>query len=663
MLAIYGINIDLTRDNRLSEQALKLLKDFYLEKGETSPQEAFARAAVAYCDGDLELAQRIYDYVSKGWFMYSSPVLSNAPIPGEDFRGLPISCFLSYVPDTVEGLIGHHAETAWLSVKGGGVGGHWSNVRGITEKSAGVIPMMKVSDAQMTSYKQGKTRKGSYAAYLDVSHPDIVEFINFKVPTGGDVNRKCFNLFNAVNLSDEFMEAAKAGQDWDLICPDKNVVIDTVKARDLWERILDARFRTGSPYMNFIDTANRALPEYQKELGLKIHGSNLCNEIHLATNDDRTAVCCLSSVNIEAYDDWKDSTIIEDLVTFLDNVLDVFIANAPDDMHKAKYSAERERSIGIGAMGFHGYLMKENIAWESEAASSINRSIFGDMNEKATKQTKFLGRVKGIAPDAKGYGVRNAHLFAIAPNANSSILCNCTASIEPLKANVYVHRTRAGADVIKNQYLGPVLDTYGMNNEDVWSSIMDNDGSVQHLEFLSDHDKAVFKTSFELDQMWVVEHSAQRQKFICQGQSVNLFFPSGTEKSYVNKVHLKAWSDGLKGLYYLRTTAGRTGDKVGQSVVRDALATEKSNIIYGRPDCPYCEQAKMLLKIKGIEFEYIDLAEIGKTAAQVTGRKDVRTVPQIYIGGEYVGGFTELQKHFKKPITNEDDDDCLNCQG
>ena len=663
MLAIYGINIDLTRDNRLSEQALKLLKDFYLEKGETSPQEAFARAAVAYCDGDLELAQRIYDYVSKGWFMYSSPVLSNAPIPGEDFRGLPISCFLSYVPDTVEGLIGHHAETAWLSVKGGGVGGHWSNVRGITEKSAGVIPMMKVSDAQMTSYKQGKTRKGSYAAYLDVSHPDIVEFINFKVPTGGDVNRKCFNLFNAVNLSDEFMEAAKAGQDWDLICPDKNVVIDTVKARDLWERILDARFRTGSPYMNFIDTANRALPEYQKELGLKIHGSNLCNEIHLATDDDRTAVCCLSSVNIEAYDDWKDTTIIEDLVTFLDNVLDVFIANAPDDMQKAKYSAERERSIGIGAMGFHGYLMKENVAWESEAASSINRSIFGDMNEKATKQTKFLGRVKGVAPDAKGYGVRNAHLFAIAPNANSSILCNCTASIEPLKANVYVHRTRAGADVIKNQYLGPVLDTYDMNNEDVWSSIMDNDGSVQHLEFLSDHDKAVFKTSFELDQMWVVEHSAQRQKFICQGQSVNLFFPSGTEKSYVNKVHLKAWSDGLKGLYYLRTTAGRTGDKVGQSVVRDALATDKSNIIYGRPDCPYCEQAKMLLKIKGVEFEYIDLAEIGKTAAQVTGRKDVRTVPQIYIGGEYIGGFTELQKYFNKPITNEDDDDCLNCQG
>jgi ribonucleoside-diphosphate reductase alpha chain len=663
VLAIYGINIDLTRDNRLSDQALKLLKDFYLEKGETSPQEAFARAAVAYCDGDLELAQRIYDYVSKGWFMYSSPVLSNAPLPGENFRGLPISCFLSYVPDTVEGLIGHHAETAWLSVKGGGVGGHWGNVRGITEKSSGVIPMMKVSDAQMTSYKQGKTRKGSYAAYLDISHPDIVEFINFKVPTGGDVNRKCFNLFNAVNLTDEFMEAVKAGQDWDLICPDKNIVIDTVKARDLWERILDARFRTGSPYMNFIDTANRALPEYQKDLGLKIHGSNLCNEIHLATDDERTAVCCLSSVNIEAYDDWKDTTIIEDLVTFLDNVLDVFIEHAPDDMYKAKYSAERERSIGIGAMGFHGYLMKENIAWESEAASAINRSIFGDMNEKATKQTKYLGRTKGTAPDAKGYGVRNAHLFAIAPNANSSILCNCTASIEPLKANVYVHRTRAGADVIKNQYLGPILKMYDMDNEETWGSIMDNDGSVQHLDFLSDHDKDVFKTSFELDQMWVVEHSAQRQEFICQGQSVNLFFPSGTEKSYVNKVHLKAWSDGLKGLYYLRTTAGRTGDKVGQAVEREALASDKSNIVYGRPDCPYCEQAKMLLKIKGIEFEYIDLAEIGKTAAQVTGRKDVRTVPQIYLGGEYIGGFTELQKHLNKPITNEDDDDCLNCQG
>jgi len=664
MLRIYGINIDLNRDERLSTQALKLLKDFYLEKGETSPQEAFARAAVAYSAGDKELAQRIYDYVSKGWFMYSSPVLSNAPLEGDKWKGLPISCFLSYVPDTVEGLIGHHAETAWLSVKGGGVGGHWSDVRGITEKSSGVLPMLKVSDSQMTSYKQGKTRKGSYAAYLDISHPDIIEFINFKVPTGGDTNRKCFNLFNAVNLTDEFMRCVELGLDWNLICPSTGDVTDTVKARDLWERILDARFRTGSPYMNFIDTANRALPEYQKEMGLKIHGSNLCNEIHLATDDERTAVCCLSSVNIEAYDEWEDSTIIEDLVTFLDNVLDVFIENAPDSMSKAKYSAIRERSIGIGAMGFHGYLMKENIAWESKAASDTNRRIFGEMNEKATTQTKYLGRVKGVAPDAKGYGVRNAHIFAIAPNANSSILCNCTASIEPLKANVYVHRTRAGADVVKNQYLGPVLAMYGMDNEDTWESIMDNDGSVQHLDFLADHDKAVFKTSFELDQNWVVEHSAQRQEFICQGQSVNLFFPAGSSKSYVNEVHLKAFREGLKGLYYLRTTAGRTADKVGQGVERNALQDEGKTIVYGRPGCPYCDQAKNLLKLKGIEFEYIDLEEEGKTAAQVTGRKDVKTVPQIYIAGEYIGGYQELEKYFNtKTITQEDDDDCLNCQG
>jgi ribonucleoside-diphosphate reductase alpha chain len=666
VLTIYGINIDLARDNRLSGQALKLLKDFYLEKGETSPQEAFARAAVGYCDGDFALAQRIYDYVSKGWFMYSSPVLSNAPLPGDSFNGLPISCFLSYVPDSVDGLISHHAETAWLSVKGGGVGGHWSDVRGITEKSSGVIPMMKVSDAQMTSYKQGKTRKGSYAAYLDISHPDIIEFINFKVPTGGDQNRKCFNLFNAVNLTDEFMSAVKKGLDWELVCPNKGVVTDTVKARDLWERILDARFRTGSPYMNFIDTANKALPEYQKALGLKINGSNLCNEIHLATDDDRTAVCCLSSVNIEAYDDWKDTTIIADLVTFLDNVLDVFIEHAPDAMNRAKYSASRERSIGIGAMGFHGYLMKQNVAWESEMASDINTKIFKDMHGKATEQTRFLGRTKGVAPDAAGYGVRNAHLFAIAPNANSSILCNCTASIEPLKANVYVHRTRAGADVVKNQYLGPVLAQYDMNNEDTWETIMDNDGSVQHLDFLSDHHKAVFKTSFELDQNWVVEHSGQRQPFICQGQSVNLFFPSGSEKKYVNQVHLKAFDVGLKGLYYLRTTAGRTADKVGQSVERNALKDEKRNIVYGKSNCPYCDKAKMLLKIKGVEYDYIDLEEIDKTAAQVTGRKDVRTVPQVYLDGNYIGGYHELEKYFDQGggvINEQDDDDCLNCQG
>jgi ribonucleoside-diphosphate reductase alpha chain len=538
---------------------------------EESPQEAFARASLAYCAEDLELAQRIYDYVSQGWFMFSSPILSNAPKAGEEPKAMPISCFLSYVPDTVEGLVDHHAETAMLSVKGGGVGGHWDNVRGITDKSVGVLPMLKVVDAQMTAFKQGKTRKGSYAAYLDVSHPDIVEFINFKTPTGGDINRKCFNLFNAVNIPDDFMEAVEENKDWNLICPNKAKVIETLKARELWQRILEARFRTGSPYLNFIDTANDSLPSFQKELGLRIHGSNLCNEIHLPTNEERTAVCCLSSVNLEKYDEWKNTSMIADLVTFLDNVLSEFITHAPEELDKARYSAYRERSIGIGAMGFHGYLQSKGIAWESWEATSENYKMFKYIKEEASKQTQVLAHERGECPDADGLKIRNAHLLAIAPNANSSIICGCSASIEPIKANVYTHRTRAGAHFVVNKYLKNLLESYDKDNEETWKSIRENDGSVQHLEFLTEHDKNVYKTSFELNQLWVVEHAAKRQEFICQGQSVNLFFPSGSDKGYVNKVHLKAYKEGLKGLYYLRTTAGKTADKVGSQVQRDAL--------------------------------------------------------------------------------------------
>jgi ribonucleoside-diphosphate reductase alpha chain len=580
------ININKERDSLLSEQAMQLLKDYYMAEGEDSPQEAFARAAVAYCADDLDLAQRIYDYVSKGWFMYSSPILSNAPKKGKPHKSLPISCFLSYVPDTVQGLIEHHAETAWLSVKGGGVGGHWSDVRGVTEKSVGVMPMLKVTDSQMTAYKQGKTRKGSYAGYLDINHPDIVEFINMKTPTGGDINRKCFNLFNAVNLTDEFMQAVIEDKEWDLVCPSTGKVTDTVSARKLWQRTLETRSRTGSPYLNFIDTANKALPEYQKKLGLKINGSNLCNEIHLATNEERTAVCCLSSVNLEKYDEWKTSTMVADLVTFLDNVLEEFIAHAPEELERARYSAYRERSIGIGAMGFHGYLQSKNIAWESWEATSENYKIFKDIKAQAEAQTYKLAEERGEAPDARGYGVRNAHLLAIAPNANSSIICGCSASIEPIKSNMYVHRTRIGAHVVKNKYLDRLLTEYDINNEETWDSILANDGSVQHLEELTDHDRQVFKTAFELDQKWVVEHAGKRQTFICQGQSVNLFFPSGADKGYVNQVHLKAWKDGLKGLYYFRTTAGSTADKVASKVVRDALKDFESE---AADECLSCQ--------------------------------------------------------------------------
>jgi len=565
-----GIKIDKSRNKNLTEQAYALLKDYYCKGGE-HPQQSYARAAVAYSFGDTEFAQRIYDYASNNWFMFASPVLSNAPMAGETPKGLPISCFVTYVGDTLESLISHNSEVAWLSVKGGGVGGHWSDVRGISDKSPGVIPFLKVVDGQMTAYKQGKTRKGSYAAYLDVSHPDVIEFMQFKVPTGGDANRKCFNLFNAVNITDAFMQAVENDEEWSLIDPHSKEVTDTVKARELWQRLLEARFRTGSPYLNFIDTANEALPEAQKKLGLKIHGSNLCNEIHLPTDEDRTAVCCLSSVNLEKYDEWRGTGMIKDLVRLLDNVLTFFIDNAPDELEKAKFSAQRERAIGLGAMGFHGYLQKHNIPWESLHAKFVNTGMFTEIKNEAVEASEELARELGEAPDMAGTGRRNSHLLAIAPNANSSIICGCTASIEPLKSNAFTHRTRAGAHLVKNKYLEKALEEKGMNTDEVWKTIINNDGSVQHLDFLTEDEKLVFKTAFEIDQGWVVDHAADRQPLICQGQSVNLFFPSGSPRSYVNSVHLRAWKKKLKGVYYLRTNAGVSADKVGLQVERVAL--------------------------------------------------------------------------------------------
>jgi ribonucleoside-diphosphate reductase alpha chain len=565
------IKIDLSRDKLLSDQATQLLKDYYMIRGESSPQEAFARAALAYCDGDYRFAQRIYDYASKQWFMFASPVLSNAPRWGESFKALPISCFLSYVGDTLGDLIAHNTEVAWLSVKGGGVGGHWSDVRAVSDKAPGPIPFLKVVDSQMTAYKQGKTRKGSYAAYLDIDHPDIIEFINFKLPTGGDANRKCFNLFNAVNVTNKFMKRLEADEMIELTDPHTGLYRDKISARKLWERILEARFRTGSPYINFIDTANEAMPEALKQQGLKIHGSNLCNEIHLPTNEDRTAVCCLSSVNLEKYDDWRRTTMVRDLIRFLDNVLQAFIDNAPPELIRAKKSALRERSLGLGAMGFHGYLQKYNTPFESAIAKSLNRRIFKYIKDEALLETKLLATERGTPGDLFGSNVRNAHLLAVAPNANSSIICGCTASIEPIKSNAYVHRTRAGSHLIKNRYLVDVLEKHNANDEKTWQSIIINEGSVQHLDFLSEFERDIFKTAFEIDQAWVIEHAADRQEFICQGQSVNLFFPAGSDKSYVNSVHIKAWKKKLKGLYYLRTSSGNQAEKVSTQVQRNAL--------------------------------------------------------------------------------------------
>ncbi len=574
-----GITIDRTRDKMLTPQSQELLKGYYLRGKEKSPQEAYARTCVAYSDGDLDLAQRLYDAVSNGWFMFSSPILSNAPSQDNDSKGLPISCFLSYIPDTLNGLISHQSELAWLSVKGGGVGGHWGDVRPVSDKAPGPIPFIKVADASMTAYKQGKTRKGSYAAYTNINHPDIMEFINLRVPTGGDSNRKCFNINNAVNITDDFMDSVVSNSDWNLLDTNTGATTETIKARELWERLLEVRFRTGEPYLNFIDEANRQLPQALKDEGLEIKGSNLCNEIHLPTNENRTAVCCLSSVNLELFEEWKDTSLVCDLITMLDNVLTCFINDAhPVHMKKAIYSAYRERSLGLGAMGFHSYLQSKNIPWESALAVGKNRSMFNDIKRQAVEATKALADVRGEYLDGVGSGRRNSHLLAIAPNANSGMILGTSPSIEPLKSNSFVHKTRIGSHLIKNKHLDKVMiehrlrlgkDKEWLDRE--WRNINHHNGSVQQLDYLNSWEKDVFKTAFELDQMWVVQHAGDRQKFICQGQSVNLFFPAGSDKNYVSQVHLQAWKSKLKGLYYLRTSSASNAENVGQKVERVAL--------------------------------------------------------------------------------------------
>ena len=566
-----NIVIDYSRNNSMSEQARTLLKDYYCLEGE-DPQDAFARAATAFCKHDFELAQRIYDYASRGWFMFSSPILSNAPKEGEKIRGLPISCFLTYVPDSLHGLIDHTSELRWLSVKGGGVGGHWSSIRSTSDVAPSPIPFLKTVDADMTAYRQGTTRKGSYAAYMDVSHPDIIEFMNIRVPTGGDPDRKAFNIHNAVNITDAFIDAVMSDAEWDLIDPNDQTVRESTSARGLWQRLLETRFRTGEPYLNFIDEANRKLPPAMLDKGLKIHGSNLCNEIHLPTSEDRTAVCCLSSVNLEHYDEWKDTTMVSDLITMLDNVISFFCFHAPKELRKAVYSATQERALGLGAMGFHTYLQRKEVPWESPMANTLNENMFAHIKAQAINQTVYLAAERGSCPDIEG--VRNSHLLAIAPNANSSILAGCSPSIEPWKSNAYTHRTRVGSHLVKNPYLDKVIKAHRSDVDWVeaqWKSIILNEGSVQHLDWLSDWHKDVYKTAFELDQRWVVDHAAARQPFICQGQSVNLFFPSGTDKAYVNEVHLRAFNKKLKGLYYLRTSAGAKADNVSVKATRVAL--------------------------------------------------------------------------------------------
>ena len=509
--------------------------------------------------------------------MFSSPILSNAVLEGETPKGMPISCFLTYVPDSIEGLCAHTTEERWLSVKGGGVGGHWSDVRGMSTISPGVNGFLHTVDADMVAYRQGKTRRGSYAAYLDIDHPEIVEFIKMRVPTG-DLNRKNLNLHHGVNITDDFLEAVNVDGWWATVDPSTKRVVEHVKARELWEEILTTRFRTGEPYINYVTEANRKMHPALQAAGLKIRGSNLCNEIHLPTSEDRSAVCCLSSVNLVKFDEWRyDSLFIGDLIEMLDNVLEFFIAHAPDALSKTSYSAMRERSLGLGAMGFHDYLMWKEVAFESAIAISMNKFMFKTIKTKAIEATQHLATVRGEALDGLGYGARNLHLLAIAPNANSSIIMGVSASIEPRASNCYTHKTRVGSYLVKNPALEHALGRMNKNTPEVWKAIMKAEGSVQGLQWLDSSTKDVFKTAFELDQSWVVEQARARQEYICQGQSVNLFFPTGATKEYVNKVHRRAFrptdavGPPLKGLYYLRTESSKKTEQVNVKIERTAL--------------------------------------------------------------------------------------------
>ena len=586
-----SVKIDFSKDSLLDEFAIATLKDRYMIPGEDSPQEAFARACTAFADDDAH-AQRLYDYVSNLWFMFATPVLSN----GGTQRGLPISCFLNYVEDSREGITDHYTENAYLSSFGGGIGGHWSDVRSQGTKtskgseSTGVIPFLKVVDAEMLAFSQGITRRGSYAAYLHMSHPEIEEFLDVRKPTGGDTNRKSINLHHGVVVPDSFMELIHAAtkypdfdDSWDLIDPHSRQVKKSVSARALWVKLLQNRMETGEPYLMFEDAVQQGLPEFQKRKGLEVHHSNLCSEITLATNEERTAVCCLSSVNLEKYDEWKKHpAFIPDLVRMLDNVLDDFIARAPDQLHRAKFSAMRERSIGLGAMGFHAYLQKNSIPFESMQATSANLQMFEKLKHDALETTKKLAVDKGACPDDDTCSVRNAHLLAIAPNASSSIICgNTSPSIEPFRANAFTQKTKSGSNLLKNKFLTTVLEGHGQNNDDIWKSIVMQRGSVQHLDFLTQDERDVFKTAVEINQAWIIEHAAARQEYICQSQSLNLFFPPDVNKGDLHSAHMLAWAKNLKTLYYLRSEAISRAD--------NASTQAKREIIFEAEECLSCE--------------------------------------------------------------------------
>ena len=590
------------RDALLTGFGKAVLDDRYLMPQE-SYQELFARVS-SYFAHDTAHAQRLYEYISQHWFMPSTPVLSN----GGTNRGLPISCFLNESSDSLEGIVDLWTENVWLAARGGGIGSYWGNLRSIGEtvggngKTSGVIPFIRVMDSLTLAISQGSLRRGSAAIYLPVSHPEIEEFIELRRPTGGDPNRKALNLHNAVVIPDSFMRAVEDGEDWALISPKDKAVVRKISARDLWVRILTARIETGEPYLLFIDHVNRALPEHQKLAGLSVKMSNLCSEITLPTGMDRlgserTAVCCLSSLNLEYFEEWcNEPQFIKDIMRFLDNVLQDFIEKAPDSMSRARYAAMRERSVGLGVMGFHSYLQQKRVPMESAVAKSLNFRIFKHIKTEADKASREIAVELGPCPDAADFGIaeRFSNKLAVAPTASISIICGgASPGIEPVAANSYLHKTLSGSFNVRNKYLSAIFAEKGKDNDATWSSIIANEGSVQHLDFLSSDEKDVFKTAFEIDQRWLIELAADRTKFICQSQSLNLFLPADIHKRDLHGIHFSAWKKGVKSLYYCRSKSLQRADTIATlgetGVTSPSLDAEPSGSVVDYDECLACQ--------------------------------------------------------------------------
>jgi len=577
------IKIDRSKDEKLTDFGKATLKDRYLGQGE-SFQDLFARVASIYADNNLH-AQRIYNYISNLWFMPATPILSN----GGTERGLPISCFLNEAGDSLSGILDLWSENVWLAAKGGGIGSYWGNLRSIGEKigrvgkTSGIIPFIKVMDSLTMAISQGSLRRGSAACYLPIDHPEIEEFIEMRRPTGGDPNRKALNLHHGVLVSDSFMRAVETNSQWALKSPKDGVVQSTVSARNLWIRLLTARVETGEPYIIFVDTVNRLIPQHHKLAGLNVKTSNLCSEITLPTGIDkdgkeRTAVCCLSSLNLETYDEWKDEPqFIEDVMRFLDNVLTDFIDRAPNSFDNAKYSAMRERSVGLGVMGLHSFFQKNSVPFESVMSKVWNNKIFKHIQTEVDSASKKLAEERGACPDAEEYGMseRFSNKTAIAPTASISIICGGSSpGIEPIAANSYTHKTLSGSYNVRNKYLKKVLEKHKKNDEETWSSITTNQGSVEHLDFLTRNEKDVFKTAFELDQKWIVELGAERTPYVSQAQSINIFLPADVHKKELHKIHFQAWKKGLKSLYYCRSKSIQRAENVNNGLSTEATIKE-----------------------------------------------------------------------------------------